>query len=128
MTRRIFILSHDQARQGAMHAVAHAPNGYCVTVSPKTRSLEANARMWAMLTELSNQVEWYGKRLTAEEWKCVMTAGLKKAKVVPGIDGGFVVVGMSTSQMSGAEISELMALIEAFGAEQGVRFEEECPA
>jgi hypothetical protein len=41
---------------------------------------------------------------------------------VPGIDGGFVVLGLRTSQMSVAEMAELQTLIEAFGAQQGVRF------
>jgi len=42
--------------------------------------------------------------------------------VVPGIDGGFVVLGKSTSKMTKPEMSELQDLIEAFGAQQGVRF------
>lgn len=128
MTRRIFILSHSTARNNAMHAVAHAPDGYCVTVAPKTRSLEQNSRMWAMLTDISNQVEWYGKKLSPEAWKCVFSAGLKKQDVVPGLHGDFVVIGQSTSQMSIREMGELMELMEAFGAERNVRFEEECPA
>jgi hypothetical protein len=41
---------------------------------------------------------------------------------VPGIDGGFVVLGQSTKKMSKAELGELMELIEAFGAQRGVRF------
>lgn len=111
-----------------MHAVAHAPDGYCVTVAPKTRSLEQNSRMWAMLTDISNQVEWYDKKLSPEAWKCVFSAALKKQDVVPGLSGDFVVIGQSTSQMSIREMGELMELMEAFGAERGVRFKEECPA
>jgi hypothetical protein len=51
-----------------------------------------------------------------------MTAALTKQDVVPGIDGGFVVLGKSTSKMTKGEMSELQTLIEAFGAQQGVRF------
>lgn len=93
-----------------------------VEVKPETRSLEANARMWAMLGEISQQVEWYGHRLTSEEWKDVFSAAMKRAKVVPGLDGGFVVCGQSTSRMTRAEMSEMQTLMEAFGAEKGVRF------
>lgn len=93
-----------------------------LTVKPSTRSLEQNARMWAMLTEISEQLEWYGHRLTAEEWKDVFSAAMKRAKVVPGLDGGFVVCGQSTSKMTRAEMSEMQTLMEAFGAERGVRF------
>ena len=95
---------------------------YMLTVKQSTRSLEQNARMWAMLTEISEQVEWYGQRLTAEEWKDVFSAAMKRAKVVPGIDGGFVVCGQSTSKMTRAEMSEMQQLMEAFGAERGVKF------
>ena len=93
-----------------------------IEVKQETRSLEQNSRLWAMLTDLSKQVNWYGRKLTPEEWKHVMTAALTKQDVVPGIDGGFVVLGKSTSKMTNGEMSELQTLIEAFGAQQGVRF------
>ena len=57
------------------------------------RSLDQNAKLWPMLQDIARQVDWYGERLSKEEWKDVLTAGLKKQKVVPGVDGGFVVVG-----------------------------------
>lgn len=93
-----------------------------VEVKEMTRSVEQNARLWALLTDVSRQVDWYGQKLTPEEWKDVFTASLKRHKVVPGIDGGFVVLGMRTSKMSIREMGELMELIEAFGAQRGVRF------
>jgi hypothetical protein len=91
-------------------------------IKPSTRSLKQNSRLWAMLTEISRQVDWYGRKLTPEEWKHVFTASLKKQDVVPGLDGGFVVLGMSTSKMTRAEMCDLQTLMEAFGAERGVRF------
>ena len=93
-----------------------------VEVKKETRSLEQNARMWAMLTDVSKQVNWYGRKLAPENWKDVLTAALTKQEVVPGIDGGFVVLGKSTSQMTKAEMSELQELMQAFGAQQGVKF------
>ena len=44
------------------------------------------------------------------------------ASIVVVLDGGFVVCGQSTSKMTKAEMCELQELIEAFGAEKGVRF------
>lgn len=93
-----------------------------VEVKPETRSLEQNARLWAMLSDIARQVDWYGRKLTPEEWKHVFTAALSKQDVVPGIDGGFVVLGKSTSKMTKGEMNELQTLMEAFGAEKGVRF------
>ena len=87
------------------------------------RSDAQNRRLWAMLTEISQQVDWYGKKLAPEDWKAVFTASLKKMEVVPNLDGtGFVALGTSTSQMTKAEMSDMQTLMEAFGAERGVRF------
>ena len=115
-------LTSPAARQAAMRQISQAPEGYVCIVKEATRSLEQNARLWAMLTDVSNQVDWYGQTLTPEEWKDVLTAAMKKQKVVPGVDGGFVVIGARTSKMGVREMGELMELIEAFGAQQGVRF------
>jgi len=91
-------------------------------IKPSTRSLEQNARLWAMLTDISKQVDWYGRKLSPDDWKHVFSAALKKQDVVPGLDGGFVVLGLSTSKMTKAEMRDLQTLMEAFGAEKGVRF------
>ncbi len=86
------------------------------------RDLEQNARMWAMLTDISQQVEWYGQQLGKDEWKDIFTAALKRLKVVPGLDGGFVVVGAHTSRMTVAEMSDMIELMYSFGAERNIRW------
>ncbi len=93
-----------------------------MTPTQTSRSSEQNRRMWAMLTEVSQQVVWHGQKLSKEEWKDVFTAALKRQKVVPGIDGGFVVLGSSTSKMTVEEMSSLIELVTAFGTQQGVEF------
>jgi len=86
------------------------------------RSLEQNRMMWANLEDIAQQVVWYGVKLTKDEWKDVLTAALKKQKVVPGIEGGFVVIGARTSKMTVPEMTELIELSTAFGTQQGVKF------
>jgi len=86
------------------------------------RSLEQNRMMWANLEDIAQQVIWYGVKLTKDEWKDVLTAALKKQKVVPGIEGGFVVIGARTSKMTVLEMTELIELSTAFGTQQGVKF------
>ena len=120
-----FCLVHNEARRRAVAAVQNAPEGHVVTVKEGTRSLEQNAKLWALLSEVSSQVDWYGQKLTSEEWKDVFSASLKRQKVVPGLDGGFVVCGQRTSQMGKREFGELIELITAFGAERGVVFGDE---
>lgn len=95
-----------------------------VTLGREKRTLDQNAKLWAMLTDLSKQIEWYGRKLTPEDWKHVTTAALKQQEAVPGINGGFVVLGLSTSKMRKRQFAELIELIYAFGAQQGVQWSE----
>lgn len=121
--KRTFILAHPEARRRAIEAIHEAPDGFAVTISEPTRSLDQNARLWASLSDVSEQVEWYGKKLSPDDWKNVFTASLKKMEVVPNLDGtGFVALGQSTSRMSKKELSDLLELIYAFGAERYVEF------
>lgn len=92
-----------------------------------TRTNRQNALMWSVLGDLARQVIWYGQRLDAEAWKDVLTAGLKRQRVVPGIDmdgsgGGFVVLGQRTSRMSRSEVGDVIDLGHAFGDQHGVKW------
>lgn len=109
-------------KQKALEAIDLAGDRYTVTIDEPKRSLEQNRKMWALLHDLENQVVWHGQKLTAENWKDVMTASLKRQQVVPGIDGGFVVLGTSTRKMTKLELSELIDLIGAFGSQHGVEW------
>ena len=114
-------LISDQVRAHCIDEIARAPLGKVVIVQDPTRTLEQNARMWAQLADIAKQVDWYGHRLTSEEWKDVFSAALKKQKAVPGLDGGFVVCGQRTSKMTVAEMGDLIELMNAFCAERGVK-------
>ncbi len=92
-----------------------------MTVAEPTRNLDQNAKLWATLTDIAEQVDWYGKKLTPEDWKHLFTSSLRKLQVVPNLDGsGFVALGLSTSKMSVREMSDLIELAQAVGAERGV--------
>lgn len=93
-----------------------------IEIKPDRRTLSQNDTLWLMLHQISAQVIWHGQRLTDTEWKDVFTAALKRQKVVPGLDGGFVVLGTSTRRMTKIEMSEMIDLMESFGAQQNVRF------
>lgn len=116
-----------------------------VTLAEPTRTNEINAAMWCVLADLSKQVGWVparwrgdrcvregyyallveeptARRLTDEEFKDVITAAYRKPRLVGGIDGGVVAVGMRTSRMSQAQIRDVIAIAEAFGSELGVEW------
>ena len=96
-----------------------------VTLGRPRRNLNQNAMMWSLLTEISLQVNWYGQYLMPEDWKNICTASLRKQQAVPGIDGGVVMIGASTSRMNKAQFSELIELILAFGSEHNVKFKQD---
>lgn len=94
------------------------------------RTVEQNKLMWALLSDLANQLSWpvngVMSRLSPDDWKHVVSAGLKRERrIAQGLDGGFVILGQYTHKMSKAEMSELIELIYAFGAQHGVIWSEE---
>ena len=89
------------------------------------RSLEANARMWCRLEDVSRQVDWpvNGKmgKLSKEDWKDVFSAELgKEQRIAQGLSGGFVLLGLRTSKLKKREMQDMILIIESFGAERGV--------
>ena len=121
MERRILALNNERARAAAHALIDAAPEGYILTVQEPTRTAEQNSRLWPMLSDVSRQVEWYGRKLSNEDWKHVFTASLHKLDVVPNLDGtGFVALGQSTSKMGKRQFADLIELIFEFGARHGV--------
>ena len=91
------------------------------------RSLDQNAKLWSMLTDISQQLLWpvdgETQHLSKEDWKVIMTAGLKREqRIAKGAWGGFVMLGTPTSKMKKSEMSELLEIIACFGVEHGVVF------
>lgn len=126
---RTFIITEQTARTEMLRIdsiVSSALQGGDVEVvlrrPKKGRSLDQNRRLWAVLGDISKQVEWYGRYLPSEAWKDVFTAALEKQDVVPGITEGFVMIGGRTSKMTKQRFADLLTLIDAFGAEHGVKW------
>lgn len=117
--KRTFVLAHSEARRNAMQAVQNAPEGHVVTLSLPTRSLQANAAQWPILQAFADQLEWpvNGKmeRLSAEEWKDILTAAWKRetVRVAMGLDGGMVMLGQRTSKFSKAQFSDWLEFLNA---------------
>lgn len=137
MNAQVFILRTGNARDRMKAAWTFACSFLELGESAKvvvseckpTRTLDQNAKLWAMLGDIADQVQWQidGKLeyLKSEEWKDILTAGLRKhQRVAAGIDGGFVILGEHTSSMTVGQMSELIELMYAFGAEHGVEWSE----
>lgn len=125
MIRDARTIKTQKDRDDVIACVRNAPVGTTFEVRGPRRSLDQNALMWSFLGQISRQVDWYGTKLSSEDWKDVLTASMRRTRVVPGIDAGtFVPLGMRTSQMSKQELSDLLELTIAFGTERGVKFRE----
>lgn len=121
MSRALLVLRTDTDRRKATEWIHRAPPMTRVEFRRAKRSVPQNSLLWARLTDIANQVEWYGQKLTAADWKDMFTASLRKARVVPGLEpGSFVLLGLHTSDMSKEEMTMLLDLIDAFAAERGV--------
>lgn len=124
-SREIVQIKAAEDRQKIARWAQGVPLGTTVEFRAPRRSSDQNNLMWSLLTQISKQVEWFGKKRSPEDWKDLATAALRGAEFVPGITPGTVVpLGMRTSQMTSAEISELIESLYAFGAERGVKFRE----
>jgi hypothetical protein len=89
-------------------------------IKKNRRSVSQNSMMWALLGDISDQVEWHGQRLSKKDWKWIFTAAIRKQRMVPGIEGGMVYLGEPTSGMSKQEMADMLDLIMSFGSDHDV--------
>ncbi|WP_313752424.1 recombination protein NinB [Mixta calida] len=129
MEKQTFLIRDNRIRQNCIEAIQNLPANteqpLQIIIQEDTRSLAQNRMLWACLRDVSQQVVWYGKKLDSDSWKNIFSASLKGQETVPGINGGFVVLGKSTSKMRVSEMRDLITLIHAFGAEHNVQFSDE---
>lgn len=85
--------------------------------------------MWAMLNDIARQKRWpvngVLQKLPADAWKEIFTAALtREQRTAKGLYGGEVLLGERTSGMSQRKMGELIELMYAWGAENGVTWSE----
>lgn len=110
----------NKAKAGAVWIIRLTDDG--VSIKLRTRTLEQNALMWAVLTDLSKQCAHFGQHYSPEDWKDILTASLKgELRMTPTLDGQrMVLLGLRTSKMSAKQMTDLIDLGHAHGAANGV--------
>lgn len=123
-TLGLFTLAHDVARKRAAEAVMRAPAGSRVKIEEAKRTLDQNALLWPLLTDIARQKQHAGQNLSPDEWKSLfMHACGRELRFMPALDGkGFVPFGMRSSKLTKAEFSELLEFVLSWGAANGVTF------
>lgn len=130
MEKQTFVLATDRVRLNALNAVRAADDFAVVTVRPKTRSTEQNAKFHALCSDIAKSgFEWAGKPRTLEQWKVLLVSGhaiatKEGAEMVPGIENEFVNIRESTSRMTVARASSLIEYTLAFCASNGIEITE----
>lgn len=124
MTRALLVLNGETERAQAMRWLAIAPAGTRVEFKKPRRTLPQNDRFWAMLTDIAQQKEHLGRRYTTDQWKVLMMHACgREVQFLPALDGStFVPWGQSSSDLSKEEMTELIEFMFAWGAENGVMF------
>lgn len=127
MTRYVLTLKSQDDRRNAIRYIETAPYGTRVELKACKRTTPQSDKMWAMLTDIAQQLLWHGVRLRPDDWKLIMLDALKREmRMVPNIDGnGFVNLGRSSSDLGKQEMSDLIEIILIFGAKHNVKFHDD---
>lgn len=124
MSRALLVLSNADVRKRAIAWIQKAPDGTRVEYKAPKRSLDQNALLWTMLTDIASQKEHGGRKYTAEQWKVIFLAAIgREVQFVPSLDGKtFIPWGQSSSDLSKHEMSQLIDFMSVWGAENEVKF------
>lgn len=115
----------DRQRAWAQSLVAKAPLNSVVTIRPGDRTLEQNAKLWAMLSDVSRQKP-QGRKHTPDVWKSLfMHACGHEVQFEVGLYGQPFPVGFRSSRMTKAQMTELIDFIDAWGTENGVNWSDD---
>ena len=119
------VLSSAFARQRAKDLIDKAPAGFVAEVREPKRTTDQNARLWAMLSDVSVSKPM-GRRHTPEEWKCIFMAACGwEVLFLEGLDGRPFPQGFRSSQLTKSQMTTLQDFIEAWGSENGVKWTDE---
>lgn len=124
MNKQIYRLAHADARRRASAAVMDAPEGYHVTISEPTRTLDQNAAQWPYLAGFAKQKQlcingamvW----ATDDDWKDVLTGCFNGEMRMAAFDGKVIMLPQRTSGMGKRVFSNWMEYLIAMAAQCGV--------
>lgn len=124
------LLRLTQANREAAHKwvdkAIQAGNGgkaWMMEVREPRRSDDQNSALWSLLSQITKQrPEHNGRAMTAELWKSVFLDALgHEQDYLPSLDGKRIFpMGHRSSALSKAQFSDLLELILAWTAEQGL--------
>lgn len=133
-----YILIGERVRRFAIAAVVKAKDGMQVRISQPTRNKDQNARLHAMLTDISDQIGWpldtgeihdieWWKRSTTLQW--LIDSNERPEIITPletmeGDAPSFAILLPHTSHLTVPQCAAYIEWLFSFGTKSGVKFKE----
>lgn len=125
MQGQTIILAGLVQREKAKALIELAPANAVVNIREATRTLDQNAKLWAMLSDIS-RAKPEGRLMTPELWKAVfMHACGYEVQFLNGLDGMPFPVGFRSSRLNKSQMADLITFILAYGDTHGVRWSDD---
>ena len=127
MAQTIILRGGDQRRL-ACDMVWKAPPDAVVTIKEATRNLDQNAKLWAMLSDVS-RAKPEGRSWVPETWKAAFMHSLgHQVQFCEGLDGsGPFPLGFRSSRLSKRQFADLITVVYEYGDRHGVQWSEPPP-
>lgn len=135
MTPQRYKLINQDTRLHVCRQVMAADWGLVVTISEPQKSRDQEACYHAMIGDIAKQWEFMGQKWGDEDMKRILVDAFARVmreagtplrydgRIVPSIDGtGFVQLGIQTRRFLKSEAAQFIEYLNAFGAENGIRF------
>ena len=113
-------------REYAKRLINAAPDYAMVTVKAGDRTMPQNAKLWAMLTDIS-KAKPEGRKWTPETWKCAFMHSLgHQVQFADGLDSsGPFPLGFRSSKLNKAQMADLITCILEYGDRHSVKWTNE---
>ena len=127
MSGQTIILATPAQRDLAKSIIDSAPVGAVVNVREATRNADQNARMWAMLSDVS-RAKPEGRTHTPEVWKALFMHALGyETRFEMGLSGEPFPIGFRSSRLTVRQMADLITFIAEYGDRHGIRWSEPNP-
>lgn len=116
-----------KTRERVSQEVMGLPDGFEVVIREPTRTTPQNARMWAMLSDISHACP-EGRKHSPEVWKQLFMHALQyEVRFEMGLNGEPFPVGLRTSRLRKGQMADLITFIAEYGDRHHVRWSEPDP-
>lgn len=125
MSGQTIILCGKSQRAFAKSLIDKAPQDAVVNIRDAKRTLDQNAKMWAMLSDVS-RASPECRMWTTDVWKAAFMHALgHEINWQPGLNGQPFPVGFRTSRLTKEQFADLIETIQEYGDRHGVKWSNE---